>query len=110
MDITLRNEEILKMACQGYTLQEIVNIYGTTTQNISTLLSKLGYKKKEIIAEAKNTLLVNQEIINDSKILFSNKIQKEYPANYNRINILLEQAILEASEKYKTKHNQHALV
>lgn len=103
MDITVRNEQILKMARQGYTLQEIVDIYGTTTSNISTLLSRLGHKKHLIIAETKNNLLINQTLINRSKEIFTNKIKIQYPSNYSKIVLLLEQAILEATEEYKTK-------
>jgi len=47
-DKMLRNEEILRKAKAGTTLQELCNEYGTTTSNMSQLLNRLGYKKIEI--------------------------------------------------------------
>jgi len=47
-DKTLRNEEILRKAKSGATLQELCDEYGTTTSNMSVLLNRLGYRKFEI--------------------------------------------------------------
>jgi transcriptional regulator len=105
MDITLRNEEILKIAKRGCTLQEIVDVYGTTTSNISTLLNRLGYRKCEIIVQANNTLLVNQEIITRAKQLFENKIKSRASHSTKKILTYLDFSIAEACNEYKAKHN-----
>jgi len=105
MDITVRNEEILEMAKSGATLQEIVDVYGTSTSNISTLLNRLGYRKCEMVVKANNTLLVNQEIITRAKQLFENKIKVKASHSTKKILSYLDFSIAEACDEYKAKHN-----
>lgn len=105
MDITVRNEAILKLAKQGHTLQEIVNIYGTTTSNISVLLNRLGYRKCEIVVQAQNTLLMNQTILKRAKELFVIQMNLKQTHSKGKILKELDKCIDLSIGEYKAKHS-----